>query len=184
MNRNILWELFWGIGLSWVSAGYLLIGRFFLSKLFFANEKCTGCGICADHCPTGSISMIGTVNPRPYWSLTCESCMRCMGYCPHNAIEAGHSWGAVLYYVTMEVPAAVYGMHLLLSAWPGLSVVSLPLQWLVFLAYYFLCLVAGYRVFWLLIRVPLANKIFTYTTLTHIYRRYRAPGISLKKYRE
>lgn len=38
-------------------------------------------------CPTASIKL---VNNRPYWKLTCESCMRCLNHCPERAIEAAH----------------------------------------------------------------------------------------------
>jgi hypothetical protein len=45
----------------------------------------------------------------------------------------------------------------------------------------FLVLFISYWVFWNLIRIPLFNKIFTYTTLTHYYRRYHQPETRLKQ---
>jgi Pyruvate/2-oxoacid:ferredoxin oxidoreductase delta subunit len=70
-----------------LAAGYYIGGRFFLSKTFIANNKCNKCGICIKECPTSSIIM---VRDRPYWKLTCESCMRCLNHCPQRAIEAAH----------------------------------------------------------------------------------------------
>ena len=51
--------------------------------LFQTNEKCTGCGLCARQCPTGSLAMRAG---KPVWSETCEQCMRCYNYCPQRAI--------------------------------------------------------------------------------------------------
>jgi ferredoxin len=73
--------------ISPVAVGYYFAGRFFLSKTFIANYKCNNCGICIRECPTASIKLI---NKRPYWKLTCESCMRCLNLCPERAIEAAH----------------------------------------------------------------------------------------------
>ena len=34
--------------------------------------------------------MVGGSKSRPYWTFACESCMRCMGYCPNKAVEVSH----------------------------------------------------------------------------------------------
>ncbi len=44
-----------GLLLLPISTGYLLVGRFFLAKLFFASPECSGCGVCAGACPVGGI---------------------------------------------------------------------------------------------------------------------------------
>lgn len=183
-NSNIIYEFIWALALAPISAGYLLMGRFFLAKLFFANHNCTGCGICAENCPTGSIKMMGKTKPRPYWSLTCESCMRCMGYCPHKAIEAGHSWGVLLYYITMQIPASLLLLNVIIVHYPALYRISSLLEQIFFLIYYFTSLAISYYLFWLLIKIPAVNRLFTYTTFTHIYRRYHSPEISLKRFKE
>jgi hypothetical protein len=41
-------------------------------------------------------------------------------------------------------------------------------------------LILSYLVFWYLIKIPVANTFFTYTTLTHYYRRYHQPETKLK----
>lgn len=67
LTRNNLCEFIWGILLFYISMLYLLIGRFFLAKLFFANHRCTGCRLCATQCPVQAIAIIGVLNPRPFW---------------------------------------------------------------------------------------------------------------------
>ena len=53
-------------------------------SFFRVNDRCTGCGICARACPTGSIILR---DGKPVWSATCEQCMRCFSYCPRRAIQ-------------------------------------------------------------------------------------------------
>ena len=173
-------ELFFGLLLLPVSLGYLLVGRFFLAKLFFPNYDCDGCGLCAANCPNGAIRMWGKKKARPYWTFDCESCMRCMGYCPRNAIEAGHSLGVVIYYVT-SIPVSLYLMNTLGKALPWFE--GLDNRWtrmLLQYPYILLSIFITYLLFTLLIRMPFVNRLFTYTTLTRFYRRYHEPETKLK----
>ncbi len=55
-------------------------------KSFSADEKCVGCGICARVCPVGDIVMIDN---KPVWQNHCESCLACINWCPHGAIQGG-----------------------------------------------------------------------------------------------
>lgn len=53
-GKRCLWN--WPISLLGllllpISLAYVVIGRFFLAKLFFASNRCIGCGSCAAHCP-------------------------------------------------------------------------------------------------------------------------------------
>ncbi|NLP12275.1 (4Fe-4S)-binding protein [bacterium] len=177
-TRNNFFEIIWGILLSWISVAYLLIGRFFLAKLFFANGKCDGCGVCAAHCPVCAIRMRGSRSSRPFWTYRCESCMRCAVLCPRNAVEAGHSWGVVLYYLT-SVPVAA-----LLFSWLGgrltaeQSGLSLALQLLL----YYPAIFFSYFLFHALLRLRIVNWLFTHTTMTHLpfWGRYHAPDVHLK----
>jgi ferredoxin len=176
-------QLLPGLILLPVSIGYLLIGRFFLAKLFFANARCNGCGICGDYCPNQAIRMWGTKNPRPYWTFSCESCMRCMGYCPHKAVEAGHSLGVLLYFITtIPVGAMVLKRIGRSLTWaPDLS--STWVDWLIQYPYFLLSTYFSYLLFTLLIRIPLVNHMFTWTTFTRGWRRYREPETGLKQIR-
>lgn len=47
-----------------------------------ADNRCTGCGLCAEHCPAQAISR---ENPKTADSKKCISCMRCVAECPESA---------------------------------------------------------------------------------------------------
>lgn len=166
-----------GLLLSPISLAYLVIGRFFLSKLFFASESCTGCGLCAKSCPLKAIKIVGSDKPRPYWTFSCESCMRCMGYCPNKAVESSHSFAIVLYFIA-TIPVSTYVLN-------GLSEVVPIEHYLLFInsalnyIYILVSLFVAYLILSWLIRIPLLNKLFTYTTFTHLYRRYHEPETAL-----
>jgi ferredoxin len=53
---------------------------------FFADEKCTGCGICEKICPAQNISL---VDGKPTWQHRCEQCFACLQWCPEEAIQYG-----------------------------------------------------------------------------------------------
>lgn len=46
------------------------------------KTKCTRCGLCAQLCPSGNISMAGF----PEFADKCSHCMRCYALCPTSAI--------------------------------------------------------------------------------------------------
>jgi len=181
LTANNLYELTWGIILSLISLGYLCIGRFFLAKLFFANNNCDGCGVCAGYCSLNAIKMRGRKNPRPFWKYNCESCMRCSAFCPLNAIEAGHSWGVMLYFIA-GVPVSAY-----IFAWFNgqlFGVENLDGKWIgeiLNLMYFYPAIFISYYIFYALLRIPVINWIFAHTTMTHLPRwgRYREPNTKL-----
>jgi Pyruvate/2-oxoacid:ferredoxin oxidoreductase delta subunit len=159
-----------GFVLAPISIAYLLVGRFFLAKLFFANNDCNGCGLCAKNCSYRGIAMHGREKQRPYWTYKCESCMRCMAYCPEKAIEAGHSWAVILYYVS-STSASAYLLHLLVP-YTGEIIMHPWLALLLEYAYLLASMAGAYWLFSFLLRVPLINSLFTHTTFTHVFRRY------------
>ena len=176
-------QLLFGLLLIPISAGYLVLGRFYLAKLFFADNRCTGCGICVDNCPNRAVRMQGGKNPRPYWTFSCESCMRCMGYCPAKAIQAGHSLGILLYFIT-TIPVGVLILNKLGHIFAGIQ--DLPTTWMNNLfqyPYILLSLYICYLLFTLLIRIPIINSVFTWTTFTRIWRRYHEPETTIKEIR-
>jgi ferredoxin len=173
----LVYEGILGLLLLPVSLLFLLMGRFFLAKIFFANERCVGCGLCAAQCPVKAIRMrCAAAARRPFWRYNCENCMRCMAFCPNRAVEAGHSFAVVLYYI-VTAPAAAVLLDRLGSRLPSLA--GLESSWLRFvldLLWFYLSLFLSYRIFQLLIRIPLVRAVFARTTLTRLYRRYREPG--------
>ena len=50
------------------------------------EAACTGCGRCAQLCPTNNIVLR---SGKPVWGGNCTHCMACISYCPTEAIEYG-----------------------------------------------------------------------------------------------
>jgi len=184
--RNNIWEAFWGGLLFWLIPVfpiiYLLFGKLFMGKLLFSDNRCIGCGLCAKFCPNQGVVMkkIGKTK-RPFWTYHCEACLRCMGYCKKQAIEAGHSWGVLVYYIT-TIPIITFFLRKLNpfetfysgieGFWTSEMIKAIDVIPALLIAYW------G---FWLLLRIPVVNTLFSYTTLTRYLRRYHEPGTRLKK---
>lgn len=167
-----------GLALVPVSTGYLVYGRFYLAKLFFANRRCNGCGLCAESCSVRGIRMSGDP-ARPYWTFWCESCMRCMAFCPQRAVEASHSWAVLMYYGASALPAwllAQYGERTPWLAWAGTPGLRFAVTYVYFLG----AVSLAYLVLATLARRPALNTLFTWTTLTSLYRRYHEPSTSIR----
>jgi ferredoxin len=159
-----------------ISLAYLLIGRFFLAKLFYASERCTGCGLCAEHCPNGAIVMRGSGDRRrPYWTFHCESCMRCMGFCPNRAVETSYVFGVGAYLLANLLPAAAVLAWLAARA-PVLAVLRWIPGWVLDSASALLVIGLLYPAFHLLLSIRRVNRLLTRFTPTHYYRRYQAPN--------
>ncbi len=86
---------------------YYFVGRFMISKSFYASAQCDNCGACVAGCPVRGVVMTGG---RPFWTFNCESCMKCMGQCPRNAIETGHGYfvGSLLLASALSSIASVH----------------------------------------------------------------------------
>ncbi len=101
-----------------------------------------------------------------------------MGYCPEKSVEAGHSLGIILYFIaTLPVP-----YYLLSALGDGIaSGISFPLVLFALKYVYILVsLFLSYLLLSWLIRIPLINRLFTFTTFTHFYRRYHEPDTALR----
>jgi NAD-dependent dihydropyrimidine dehydrogenase PreA subunit len=179
-GRRCLWsldnlfEFLSGMVLLPVSAGYLLYGRPLFAKLFFANERCNGCGICATHCREGAIKMKGST-PKPYWTLHCESCMRCMNLCPVRAVEAGQSLG-VLLNLAAGLPLIGWLLARMIPQWPWLARLDTGFpRFALNYAWYLLALLIVYFLIFHAMRWRPVRLLFSFTTLTRWFRRYREP---------
>jgi hypothetical protein len=163
-----------------ISALYLLMGRFFLAKLFFANSACDGCGTCAYVCPVEAIELDGPeARRRPFWTFDCESCMRCAAFCPNGAVEAGHSWGAVIGLVG-SVPVSAMATALLVDLMPAVAPLGPLLDDLIYVVYFYPSLFVAYWIFSRALRFKPVNWLFTRTTLTHYWGRHREIGTRIK----
>ncbi len=74
----------------WVSRLLGLINPFFLygmnymHYLFYVDDKCNSCAICARTCPVENIRM---ANGKPKWGGACEQCFRCINLCPRESSQ-------------------------------------------------------------------------------------------------
>lgn len=59
------------------------------TKHFKASDACTGCGLCAQNCPTQAIIMHPEQHKPKWLHSTCLLCMRCVHKCPNEAIDYG-----------------------------------------------------------------------------------------------
>lgn len=183
-GKNAFWSRFpllLGLLLLPVTFAYLVMGRFFLAKLFYASSRCDGCGLCARSCPVCAIRMTGKTHPRPYWTLLCESCTRCMNFCPRGAVEASYPFGALAFYLA-NIPIAALLLDALARQVMTLAGWRTPLaEILISYPYKLLALAVAYLFFSLALRLPFANRLITLLTPTHYYRRYHEPGTRLKE---
>ena len=65
---------------------YRLTDGYHLGDRFYANERCTGCGRCAEVCLTRRITIS---EETPGWDpgTDCLQCFACLHYCPEQAIQ-------------------------------------------------------------------------------------------------
>jgi NAD-dependent dihydropyrimidine dehydrogenase PreA subunit len=164
-----------GIALVPVTLGYNLLGRFVLSKMLFADKRCTSCGQCARSCPVAGITMRNHGKLFPRWSFTCESCMRCVGFCPERAIQMNTLWlVGVSWLLFNGAPALADALRGLLpgtvSAGATRILDALAQVALVFGGSWLL----GEALFFLS-RIPGARSVLMYTSLSQYYRRYHEP---------
>lgn len=137
--------------------------------------------LCAEHCPSGAIEMRRTEREtRPYWTFRCESCMRCMPYCPAQAVEASHLLAVGFYWLTGVVPAAA-ALAWMSAHVPLLSPLRHVPRWIVSWICVLGIMSCAYPLFHRLLKARPLNWFFTHTTLTHVYRRYHEPMTTLKK---
>jgi NAD-dependent dihydropyrimidine dehydrogenase PreA subunit len=60
------------------------------------EEKCKKCGICIDLCPVGNIKMAKDEYPKH--GLNCEYCLRCVSFCPKQAMPAKFNYKGKTYH--------------------------------------------------------------------------------------
>ena len=102
-----------------------------------------------------------------------------MNYCPQKAIEVGHSWGVALYFIAMFLlPVTLFNIAAryipILESVRSYSTVE------IFNAlFYYPVIIAAYFIFFHLIRWKPLNLLFTWTTFTHIFRRFHDPETSI-----
>ncbi len=169
-------ELALGLLMLPLALGYMLVARLLMAKMFFADERCTACGLCAQRCPQGAIRMRGEPR-RPYWTYDCQNCMRCMAHCPTEAIQSGQGW-LLLYGALIGLPVAAT-LAALLRDRLGITATWASVVLNLVLGYLWIVVVVwlGYLVLWWGLRVPGVRTLLARLTFTRRYRRYRGPTL-------
>ncbi|MCD4776117.1 MAG: EFR1 family ferrodoxin [Candidatus Aegiribacteria sp.] len=54
---------------------------------FYADEKCSSCGICVEVCPVKNVQL--PEGEKPTWGNRCEQCFACFHWCPEKAVQTG-----------------------------------------------------------------------------------------------
>ena len=168
-----------GVCLLPISVAYLALAQFILSKLFFSSDKCVGCGYCATICAKRAITMKGKTQKRPYWSYSCDSCMACMNYCPHRAVEASPILAILFYYLT-TIPISAYLLQHIIHV--PLHEVLINVAEIIQYSYILISVFLTYR----LLHTALGGRLFSIilSRLSHTYyfRRYHIPHVSVKEF--
>jgi len=160
-----------------LAIGYYFFGRYILAKTFITNERCDNCGLCISQCTTHSIIL---TNNRPFWKLTCESCMKCMNYCPKRAIETAHSFFfivlfAIIYLVNpfLSEKTMMLVNHFLNGSDAVFEVIYTIVRWSLAV----LIFVLAYRLMHYLEKYIFFRRLIVYTSFTYwkFWRRYKAP---------
>ena len=161
-----------------LAVGYYFFGRYILAKTFITNKNCDSCGLCIKECTTGSIILSDN---RPFWKLTCESCMKCMNHCPKRAIETAHSFFfiilfAVIYLVNpfLSEKVMILVTRLMNGSGAAYDIIYTLVKWSLTVLIFAL----AYRLMHYLGRFPFFSRLITFSSLTYwkFWRRYKAPA--------
>ncbi len=71
---------------------FLKFGKYVESRFdFYADSKCTGCGLCEGVCLAGKVEML---DGRPNWKEEADfyACWACFNYCPALSIQIKSKW--------------------------------------------------------------------------------------------
>lgn len=167
-----------------VGFSYRIYLRRMLGKIYVADEKCNGCGLCAKSCPSGTILM---KNGKPAWKSDCQSCNRCINICPERAVQTSiarlifHSAGFfALYYFALcfltDFTADKIDSGNKLIHYSS----SIGLKVSVFIICVLFMMTIGDYILRILERLPVLKKLFV-LNFTSSFRRYTAPGFRQQK---
>jgi NAD-dependent dihydropyrimidine dehydrogenase PreA subunit/flavodoxin len=164
---------------SWLVAGLFgRIGRRLMGKFYIADERCTGCAICARACPVLTIHMD---REKPWWGTRCEDCNRCINICPEQAVQV--SVPLFILHTVINTGLTIWAIRAIVVHLPGWIpagyLMLIPMEILLIIAAIWLCLwvnmVPVDAFFRLLMRNQHVRKFFS-KSYTRKYRRYTAPG--------
>ena len=115
------------------------------------------------------------VDNRPFWTLRCESCMRCMSNCPKKAIETAH--GSLLAFSVINSVAltAFFQKYIQILFFP---IKNEFVEWIVQSIIFIGLFTSWYRIIHYLMHFKWIERAVVLTSLTRYKfwgRRYKAP---------
>jgi ferredoxin len=164
-------EIVQDILISPISIGYYFVGRFLLSKTYYASKDCDNCNICIKGCPVKAIKL---VDKRPFWTFNCESCMKCMCNCPKRAIETAH--GFIIGFIIIT-SGFIYGLFFKYFSQFFFKIDNRILSEIVKILLFLGTLGISYRIVHYLMRFRAFERLMVYTSLTKYKfwgQRYKA----------
>ena len=174
-SYKALYDLIQDIVITPISVLYYAIGRFMLAKSFVAGSACTNCGLCIKQCP---VQAIKTIQNRPFWTIKCESCMKCMNVCSQRAIETAHGFFiGMLVLIHATILAYIYqtlNVAEILAEYLPRIVAEITII-IVSSTVYLSVLLLSYRIIHWLMRFKWFERLVLFTSLTHykFWRRYK-----------
>ncbi|MCK4797483.1 MAG: EFR1 family ferrodoxin [Spirochaetes bacterium] len=156
---------------------YYVYARFIFAKTMIYTSNCNSCMICVNNCPVKAIKI---VNNRPYWSYSCESCMRCINICPCASIQTSH----LIFIMILIIPGFLFSHFLAgyikLPDFLNYGFVLSIIEMAITLVELFIL----YAVIQRFLKYKFIGSLFKYTSFSAYWRRYRAPGISVKDFKK
>ena len=156
---------------------YYVYARFIFAKTMIYTSNCNSCMICVNNCPVKAIKI---VNNRPYWSYSCESCMRCINICPCASIQTSH----LIFIMILIIPGFLFSYFLAgyikLPDFLNYGFVLSIIEMAITLVELFIL----YAVIQRFLKYKFIGSLFKYTSFSAYWRRYRAPGISVKDFKK
>ncbi len=156
---------------------YYIYARFLFAKTMIYTSNCNSCMICVDNCPVNAIKI---VKNRPYWTYSCESCMRCVNICPHTSIQTSHFIFVVILLISSISFNYFFFKYIQLPQLLDFNLIISIIKMAITLFELFIV----YAVIQRFLRIKIINNLFKYTSFSAYWRRYRAPGISLKDFKK
>ena len=170
--RKVLITLPIDIALLPITLLYYYYARFIFAKTMIYTSNCNSCMICVDNCPVNALKI---VNDKPYWSYSCESCMRCVNICPKTSIQTSH----LIFFMILIIPGYLFN-HFLVGYLQFLDYgfIQSIIEMVITLIELFII----YSVIQRFLKYKYFSGLFKYTSLSAYWRKYLAPGISLKDF--
>jgi hypothetical protein len=124
------------------------------------------------------VNAIKIANNKPYWSYSCESCMRCVNICPYVSIQTSH----LVFILILIIPSFLFNHFLIGFVTLPESLYSGLILSLVEMGITIIELFILYAVIQRFLKYKYFGGLFKYTSLSSYWRKYLAPGISLKDF--